>query len=143
MGKPEIIFFTNIQLPGTESTLKMEYIQPSKGITPRIIIHGGAGNITPSNLPPSEYRQFHTSLLTILSQTHHFLLSPSSFPLSTQSSTSVIDAATFAVTLLENNPLFNSGHGAVFTREKDFFPQETCGAVALDADGAVCAATST
>jgi len=95
----------------------MEYIQPSKGITPRIIIHGGAGNITPSNLPPSEYRQFHTSLLTILSQTHHFLLSPSSFPLSTQSSTSVIDAATFAVTLLENNPLFNSGHGAVFTRE--------------------------
>ncbi|PVH75492.1 N-terminal nucleophile aminohydrolase [Cadophora sp. DSE1049] len=95
----------------------MEYSKPSKGITPRIIIHGGAGNITPSNLPPSEYRQFHTSLLTILSQTHHFLLSPSSFPLSTQFSTSALDAATFAVTLLENNPLFNSGHGAVFTRE--------------------------
>ncbi|KAK0103526.1 hypothetical protein ONS95_005547 [Cadophora gregata] len=96
----------------------MEYSKPSKGITPRIIIHGGAGNITPSNLPPSQYREFHHSLLTILSQTYHFLLSPSSFPLSTnRSSTSALDAATFAVTLLENNPLFNSGHGAVFTRE--------------------------
>lgn len=30
---------------------------------------------------------------------------------------SALEAATFAVTLLENNPLFNSGHGAVFTRD--------------------------
>ncbi|KAL2069851.1 hypothetical protein VTL71DRAFT_14530 [Oculimacula yallundae] len=94
----------------------MEYKQRS-GITPRIIIHGGAGNITPTNLSPSEYSQFHDSLLSILAQTHHFLTSPSSFPLATGSSTSALDAATFAVTLLENNPLFNSGHGAVFTRD--------------------------
>ena len=30
---------------------------------------------------------------------------------------SALETATFAVTLLENNPLFNSGHGAVFTRD--------------------------
>ena len=30
---------------------------------------------------------------------------------------SALEAATFAVTLLENDPLFNSGHGAVFTRD--------------------------
>jgi len=30
---------------------------------------------------------------------------------------SALDTATFAVTLLENCPLFNSGHGAVFTRD--------------------------
>ena len=28
-----------------------------------------------------------------------------------------LETATFAVTLLENNPLFNSAHGAVFTRD--------------------------
>jgi L-asparaginase len=30
---------------------------------------------------------------------------------------SALDVATYAVTLLENDPLYNSGHGAVFTRE--------------------------
>lgn len=30
---------------------------------------------------------------------------------------SALDIATYAVVLLENNPLFNSGHGAVFTRD--------------------------
>ena len=30
---------------------------------------------------------------------------------------SSLDVATYAVMLLENNPLFNSGHGAVFTRD--------------------------
>lgn len=37
--------------------------------------------------------------------------------ISDSSSTSALDTVTFAVTQLENNPLFNSGHGAVFTRD--------------------------
>lgn len=36
---------------------------------------------------------------------------------STPKYASALDVATYAVTLLENNPLFNSGHGAVFTRD--------------------------
>ncbi|KAG9230650.1 nucleophile aminohydrolase [Amylocarpus encephaloides] len=96
----------------------MEYKKPSSpGITPRLIIHGGAGNILPSNLPPPKYKAYHDSLLKILAEAHHFLTSPSSFPLSTSLSTSSLDTVTFAVTQLEDNPLFNSGHGAVFTRD--------------------------
>lgn len=96
----------------------MEYKQQSSsGITPRIIIHGGAGNILPSNLPPPKYKQYHDSLLKILASTHYFMTSPSSFPLATAPSTSALDTVTFAVSQLENNPLFNSGHGAVFTRD--------------------------
>jgi L-asparaginase len=95
----------------------MEAKRQSSGITPRLIIHGGAGNILPSNLPPARYKLYHDSLLSILAETHHLLTSPSSFPLATASSTSALDTVTFAVTQLENNPLFNSGHGAVFTRD--------------------------
>jgi L-asparaginase len=87
----------------------MEYRKPSLAITPRLVIHGGAGNILPSNLPLQKYNQYRASLLNILSASYHFLTSPSS--------TSALDTVTYAVTLLENNPLFNSGHGAVFTRD--------------------------
>ncbi|KAE8453277.1 hypothetical protein EG329_011344 [Mollisiaceae sp. DMI_Dod_QoI] len=95
----------------------MQYEKPFQSITPRLVIHGGAGNILPSNLPPSKYKRYHDALLTVLAESHRFLTSPSSFPLSTASYTSALDAATFAVTLLEDNELFNSGHGAVFTRD--------------------------
>lgn len=93
----------------------MEYKQ--RGITPRLIIHGGAGNILPSNLSPQKYKAFHDSLLSILAESHYFLTHPSSFPLQTGASATALDAATYAVSLLEDNPLFNSGHGAVFTRD--------------------------
>lgn len=89
----------------------MEYKRPQSRkapkIQPRLIIHGGAGNITPSNLPPELYKQYHNALLSTVSKTHHYLLSPHN----------ALDTVTFAVTLLEDNPLFNSGHGAVFTRD--------------------------
>lgn len=89
----------------------------SRGITPRLIIHGGAGNILPSNLPSAKYKLYHDSLISILASTHDFLTSPPSSPLSTSPSASALDTVTFAVTQLEDNPLFNSGHGAVFTRD--------------------------
>lgn len=91
---------------------KMEYAPPSpspRPIRPRLIIHGGAGNILPSNLPPTKHHDFTTTLLHILAQTHAY---QTTSPLPT-----ALDAATHAVTLLENCPLFNSGHGAVFTRD--------------------------
>lgn len=94
----------------------MEY-KKQTAITPRLIIHGGAGNILPSNLPPEKYKKYHDSLLSILAESHYFLTHPSSFPLATRSSASALDTVTFAVSQLEDNPLFNSGHGAVFTRD--------------------------
>lgn len=83
-------------------------------IQPRIIIHGGAGNILPTNLPPAKYVAFASALLRILGQAHAFLTSPDS---KHGGSRSALDTAAYAVSLLENDPLFNSGHGAVFTRD--------------------------
>lgn len=108
----------------------MDYKSPSQQsqpIAPRLIIHGGAGNILPANLPPAQYTAYHDALLHILCTTHHYLTTPSStyssfFPSPDPSSAlsdypSALDAVTHAVTQLENSPLFNSGHGAVFTRD--------------------------
>ncbi|RMY18095.1 hypothetical protein D0867_05567 [Hortaea werneckii] len=78
-------------------------------IRPRIIIHGGAGNITPSNLPPNLYTTYRHALLKILHS--------ASSQLHTNPTASALDVAASAVSDLENNPLFNSGHGAVFTTQ--------------------------
>ena len=75
-------------------------------ITPRIIIHGGAGNITRQNLPEKAYNAYRNALLTILHDANYRLSLPEA---------SALDIATFAVTQLENNGLFNAGHGAVYT----------------------------
>lgn len=76
--------------------------------TPRIILHGGCGNITRSNLPPALWRAHRAALLSIL---HSHSARLSSDPNATS-----LEIATSVVTALENNPLFNSGRGAVFTR---------------------------
>ncbi|MCJ1351014.1 MAG: hypothetical protein MMC33_000996 [Icmadophila ericetorum] len=74
---------------------------------PRIIIHGGAGNITREKLPPQAYRQYWTFLMSTLRVVNNML---------TVNGASALDAATYAVEQLETNPLFNCGKGAVFTR---------------------------
>ncbi|KAF2837577.1 N-terminal nucleophile aminohydrolase, partial [Patellaria atrata CBS 101060] len=76
-------------------------------IKPRIIIHGGAGNISHETVPPSAMSEYRQSLLSVLSSCNLLLSHPSA---------TALDIATYAVALLENNPLFNCGHGAVFTR---------------------------
>lgn len=80
--------------------------KPSDSIRPRIIIHGGAGNISRSNLPRDSYHANRSALLSIL----HTSSTQLSFPGATS-----LDIATHAVSQLENSPLFKSGHGAVFT----------------------------
>ncbi|KAK4198782.1 putative L-asparaginase [Triangularia verruculosa] len=95
---------------------KMEYkpIPPSPHrFRPRVIIHGGAGNITPETLPPDLYSQYRESLLTIITKTHDYMFSHDD----NHYQPSSLSTATYAVTLLEDNPLFNAGHGAVFTRD--------------------------
>ncbi|KAL2879587.1 hypothetical protein SGCOL_005198 [Colletotrichum sp. CLE4] len=100
----------------------MEYKRQSPAavkLKPRLIIHGGAGNIKPSNLQPPEYAEYRHALLTIVSKTNAYQNTPSLTSTNTTTSAlpSALETATHAVTLLENNPLFNSGHGAVFTRD--------------------------
>ncbi|KAK6439315.1 hypothetical protein LTR95_004479 [Oleoguttula sp. CCFEE 5521] len=76
-------------------------------VTPNIIIHGGCGNITRDNLPPDAYEAYRASLLAILDGANSKLCQPGA---------KAIDVATYVVSLLENDTLFNAGHGAVFTR---------------------------
>ncbi|WPH02461.1 Hypothetical protein R9X50_00532500 [Acrodontium crateriforme] len=85
----------------------MAALMKEPAIRPRIIIHGGAGNITRENLPPAAYHEYREALLGILQDANSRLVLPGA---------TALDVATFAVELLENNALFNSGHGAVYTR---------------------------
>ncbi|EDU49713.1 L-asparaginase precursor [Pyrenophora tritici-repentis Pt-1C-BFP] len=80
----------------------------SQHVKPRIIIHGGAGNITRTSIPRDQYDEYRASLLSILSKATAQLSVPGA---------TALDVATYAVTLLENDPLYNSGKGAVFTRD--------------------------
>lgn len=47
----------------------MEYKQqtPAPRTAPRLIIHGGAGNVTPATVPPEKYTLYREALLTIAS----------------------------------------------------------------------------
>lgn len=128
----------------------MEYqSQPPASIKvkPRIVIHGGAGNIQRKSLPAETYQEYRSALLSIVGtsqlvssacvkahlandfgtcqicSTNHYMLSgfsseekPKTFCAHVRSR-SALEVATYAVVQLENNPLFNSGHGAVFTRD--------------------------
>lgn len=76
-------------------------------IQPRIIIHGGAGNIRRENLSKESYEAYKASLLQIIGQASSLLSLPNA---------TALDIATHAVVLLEDDPLFNCGKGAVFTR---------------------------
>ncbi|KAH8126955.1 L-asparaginase [Trichoderma asperellum] len=117
----------------------MEYRKPLASpdlrtkIQPRLIIHGGAGNIRRENYPSEKYAAYRSALLAIVSNTQDYMNSSSHktnqySPYEKQSATqeketpphhgpSALEIATHAVAQLEDNPLFNSGHGAVFTRD--------------------------
>lgn len=72
---------------------------------PTLIIHGGAGNIQRSKLPPDLYAAHNASLQSYLRSTHTLL----------KNGSTALDAAVHAVSLLEDDPLFNCGRGSVFT----------------------------
>lgn len=70
---------------------------------PRLIIHGGAGNVTRENLPRESYLEYSAALQRIHRSTSELL----------SKGATALDAATHAVTLFEDCPFFNCGKGAV------------------------------
>lgn len=70
-----------------------------------IAIHGGAGAITRSQLSAEKEQQYIQALSAIIEAGQAIL----------EADGSALDAVTEAVRLLEENPLFNAGIGAVFT----------------------------
>ncbi len=72
-------------------------------LRPRLIIHGGAGNITRKNLSPHAWEVYSSTLLAIHRSTSAAL----------SHGATALDAATHAVAVFEDSPLFNCGKGAV------------------------------
>ncbi|MDC6168511.1 isoaspartyl peptidase/L-asparaginase family protein [Paucibacter sp. XJ19-41] len=70
-----------------------------------IAIHGGAGTLSRSNISPAQEAAYHEALATILRAGQQVLAEGGT----------ALDAVSLAVDLLEDCPLFNAGHGAVFT----------------------------
>jgi L-asparaginase / beta-aspartyl-peptidase len=72
-----------------------------------MVIHGGAGTISRQAMTPELEQQYHAALERALHAGHRILA---------DGGTS-LDAVEAAVRILEDEPLFNAGRGAVFTSE--------------------------
>lgn len=77
----------------------------SNAFKPVIAIHGGAGAMSRQAMSAEKEREYLDALQRILSAGQGVLAAGGS----------ALDAVTEAVRLLEDCPLFNAGHGAVFT----------------------------
>lgn len=75
---------------------------------PVIAIHGGAGTMSRSDLSAEQHAAYHAALQGILRAGQQVLAEGGS----------ALDAVSLAVELLEDCPLFNAGHGAVFTHDE-------------------------
>ncbi|WP_398497895.1 isoaspartyl peptidase/L-asparaginase family protein [Variovorax sp.] len=85
--------------------------QNDNASTPRvpvIAIHGGAGTISAGTTTPEQAAAYHEALRHIVATAQAALLQGAS----------ALDATCLAVELLEDCPLFNAGHGAVFTHDE-------------------------
>ncbi len=72
-----------------------------------LVIHGGAGTILKSQMSPEKEKAYTDALNEALSKGSAIL----------EKGGSALDAVEAAVRILENNPLFNAGKGAVFTND--------------------------
>lgn len=70
-----------------------------------LALHGGAGTLPRADMNDAQERQYRAGLTQALSVGYALLASGGTS----------LDAVTRTVVTLENNPLFNAGHGAVFT----------------------------
>ena len=70
-----------------------------------LVIHGGAGTISPEQITPEIERDLRAGLQRSLEAGHGIL----------KNGGSSLDAVVAAVRVLEDDPLFNAGRGAVFT----------------------------
>src|SRR5688572_1414196 len=72
-----------------------------------LVIHGGAGTIDPSKITPELEKQYHAALTRALEAGYTVL----------NSGGTSLDAVQAAVIVMEDDPLFNAGRGAVYTSD--------------------------
>lgn len=75
---------------------------------PLIAIHGGAGTMSRNHISAEQDAAYHAALQGILLAAQQLLADGGS----------ALDAVSLAVDLLEDCPLFNAGHGSVFTHDE-------------------------
>jgi beta-aspartyl-peptidase (threonine type) len=83
---------------------------PSDGTGPydyALVLHGGAGSLSPDNLPEPYRERYMSALDSALQLGMHIL----------EDGGTSMDAVEKVIRYLEDNPLFNAGRGAVFTSE--------------------------
>ncbi|MBS0242546.1 MAG: isoaspartyl peptidase/L-asparaginase [Proteobacteria bacterium] len=80
---------------------------PTAAVSPVIVIHGGAGALAPEAETPAKDAAYRAALAASLEAGQRVLMAGGT----------AIDAVISAVVSLEDCPLFNAGHGAVFTSE--------------------------
>jgi beta-aspartyl-peptidase (threonine type) len=72
-----------------------------------LVIHGGAGNITPAIMNKEQEQQYTVGLQAALDAGYKVL----------DGGGAAVDAVVAAIVVLEDNPLFNAGKGSVFTKK--------------------------
>jgi L-asparaginase / beta-aspartyl-peptidase len=72
-----------------------------------LVVHGGAGTITRKSMSPEMEQQYRAALEQALRAGHAILAKGGSS----------LDAVEATIRVMEDNPLFNAGKGAVFTHE--------------------------
>ncbi len=75
-----------------------------KNIPYAIVLHGGAGNITPNNLSKKKQKEYKLVLEKALDAGYLIL----------ENNGSALDAVQKTISILEDSPLFNAGKGSVF-----------------------------
>lgn len=72
-----------------------------------LVIHGGAGNITPAMMNKQQEEEYGAGLKLALDKGYEIL----------NAGGAAMDAVVAAITALEDNPIFNAGRGSVFTKK--------------------------
>lgn len=90
--------------PGRPTDLGGNMVAPPRW---GMVIHGGAGAMTPQSVPPERQAEYRAALTQALMAGHAVLA---------RGGTS-LDAVEAAINAMEDNPLFNAGRGAVITAD--------------------------
>ncbi|HEX6368754.1 MAG TPA: isoaspartyl peptidase/L-asparaginase [Longimicrobium sp.] len=90
--------------PGQPTDLGGNMVAPPRW---GMVIHGGAGAMTPQSVPPERQAAYRAALTEALRAGHAVLA---------RGGTS-LDAVEAAINVMEDNPLFNAGRGAVITAD--------------------------
>lgn len=116
MMKPKLIIFAlivafGLNLVSCKNDKKISAYQSVTAILEKqewaIVIHGGAGGISRESITPELDKEYRASLLAALDAGRKIL----------SDGGSALDAVEQTIRTMEDNPLFNSGKGAVFTHE--------------------------